>query len=224
MSGGIDLAVLERDIATARGAAQEVVGRPALGVRPVEPGTGGRAWMAAFPGPAFLCLGSDLAAERSLARVRDVAQALVVAELAEDALDADALRGLGPRVRVLARWRADLPAAIEALERAAAASVLLADWRDAPGRIVASLVEVDGGAVLQQRAHAAYATFAGVTEPLVARQDRLDPGMLAALAAVEQAAAEAGLATSLGGMLGEAAPRVAEAADEMASLHVVPLL
>lgn len=223
MSGHIDLPALERDITAAGEAAQAVAGRAMEGLRPVHPGTGDRAWMVAFPGPAFLCLRSDLVAEASLMRVRDVAQALVVAELVEEVVDADALRDLAPQVQVLARWRHEVPAAVEALERAVAAAEQLAGWRDAPARIVASLVEVDAAAALQERAHAAYATFAGVTEPLVARQGELDRGMLAALVAVEQAAADAGLGMSLAGMLGEAAPRVAEAADEMAALHVTPL-
>lgn len=223
MSGDIDVPALERDMTAAREAAEAVAGRAIEGLRPVHPGTGDRAWMVAFPGPAFLCLRDDLVAEPSLARVRDVAQALVVAELVEEVVDADALLGLAPHVQVLARWRDDLPAAVEALERAVVACGQLAEWRDAPSRILASLVEVDAAALMQERAHAAYATFAGVTEPLVARQGELDQGMLAALVAVEQAAADAGLGMSLGAMLGEAAPRVAEAADEMAALHVTPL-
>jgi hypothetical protein len=56
---------------------------------------------------------------------------------------------------------------------------------------------------IQGRAHAAYATFASVTEPLVQRQDELPATLLSALVAVEQAASAAGLGASLGGMLGE---------------------
>lgn len=67
------------------------------------------------------------------------------------------------------------------------------------------------------------ATFAAVTEPLVARQHELPPDLLASLVAVEQAAADAGLGTSLGGMLGEGMPGIVEAADEMAAAHVTPL-
>lgn len=223
MSGPVDVALLERQMADARDAAQALAGSPMAGLRAVRPGTGGRAWMVAFDGPAFLCLDDALAPVTGIARVRDVAQALLAAEVVDEMVDADALRAVRPHVDALGRYADQLPAAVQALHRAADAADALAAWRDEPGRIVASLVDIDAAALLQQRAYAAYATFAGVTEPLVARQHELDQGLVAALVAVEQAASQAGLGASLGALLGEAMPGFVEAADEMAAAHITPL-
>ena len=99
----------------------------------------------------------------------------------------------------------------------------LAEWRDAPERIVASLVAMDAAVGMQERAHAAYATFVGVTEPLVSRQDELDRELLAALASLEQAAGQAGLGASLGKVVGEGMGAIVEAADELAAAHLTPL-
>ena len=88
---------------------------------------------------------------------------------------------------------------------------------------MASLVDIDAAVLIQARAHSAYATFAGVTEPLVARQQELAPELLAALVAVEQAASDAGLGMALGKVLGEGMPGIVEAADEMAAAHITPL-
>ena len=116
-----------------------------------------------------------------------------------------------------------MKAAVEALGRAADAADALAEWRDDPRRIVASLVDLDEATAIQERAHAAYATFAGVTEPLVERQDSLDAALVTALVDVERAADAAGLGASLGKLLAEAMPGIVEAADEMARAHVTPL-
>ena len=90
-------------------------------------------------------------------------------------------------------------------------------------RIVASLVAMDAAVGMQERAHAAYATFVGVTEPLVSRQDELDRELLAALASLEQAAGQAGLGASLGKVVGEGMGAIVEAADELAAAHLTPL-
>jgi hypothetical protein len=223
MSGPFDIDALAAEMAAARDAAEALAARPMAGLRAVRPGTGGLAWLVAFEGPAFLCLGADLRPVGSLARVRDVAQASLAAEVVEDMVDADALRALRPHVDVLAPWRADMPAAVDALGRAAGAAEDLAEWRDAPERIVASLVAMDAAVGMQERAHAAYATFVGVTEPLVSRQDELDRELLAALASLEQAAGEAGLGASLGKVVGEGMGAIVEAADELAAAHLTPL-
>lgn len=223
MTGGFDPQALAARMGDARDAAEAVAGRRMMGLRAVAPGTGGLAWLVAFEGPAFLCLDEQLRPAESLARVRDVAQASLAAEVVEEMVDADALRALAPATAALDAWRADLPAAVEALDRAAAHAGALADWRDAPERIVASLVELDAAVAMQERAHAAYATFVGVTEPLVERQDQLDAQLLVALTAVEQAAGAAGLGGSLGKMMGQGMGGLAEAADEMAGGHLTPL-
>lgn len=223
MSGPLDLRALEADMVAARGAAEALAGRAMAGLRAVLPGTGGRAWMVAFDGPEFLCLDHSLAPVDDIARVRDVAQALLAAEVVDEMVDAPALRALRPHVDALAPFEGDLPTAIQALGRAADACDELAEWREQPDRIVASLVDIDAAVLIQARAHSAYATFAGVTEPLVARQQELAPELLAALVAVEQAAADAGLGAALGKVLGEGMPGIVEAADEMAAAHITPL-
>lgn len=223
MTGGVDAHALAARMADARDAAEALAGRPMIGLRAVAPGTGGLAWLVAFDGPAFLCLDEALRPAEALARVRDVAQASLAAEVVEEMVDADALRALAPAAAALDAWRAEIPAAAEALGRAAAHASALAGWRDAPERVVASLVEIDAAVTMQERAHAAYATFVGVTEPLVERQDQLDAGLLNALAAVEQAAGAAGLGGSLAKMMGQGMGGIAEAADEMAASHLTPL-
>ena len=223
MSGDLDIARMEGDMMAAREAAVGVAGVPMLGLRAVRPGAGGRAWLVALEGPAFLCLDDALDPEPSLTRFRDVAQAGLAAELVDDAVDAAALRAYRAPADAMAAWAGDMPAAVEALGRAAAAADELATWREDPRRIIASLVDLDEAAAIQERAHAAYATFAGLTEPLVERQDSLDPALLQGLIEVERAADAAGLGASLGKMLAEAMPGIVEAADEMARAHVTPL-
>lgn len=223
MSGDLDIARMEGDMMAAREAAVGVAGVPMLGLRAVRPGAGGRAWLVALEGPAFLCLDDALDPEPSLTRFRDVAQAGLAAELVDDAVDAAALRAFRAPADAMAGWVGDMPAAVEALGRAAAAADDLATWREDPRRIIASLIDLDEAAAIQERAHAAYATFAGLTEPLVERQDSLEPSLLQALIEVERAADAAGLGASLGKMLAEAMPGIVEAADEMARAHVTPL-
>lgn len=223
MSGGLDIARMEGDMMAAREAAVGVAGVPMLGLRAVRPGAGGRAWLVALEGPAFLCLDDALDPEPSLTRFRDVAQAGLAAELVDDAVDAAALRAFRAPADAMAAWVADMASAVEALGRAAAAADELATWREDPRRIIASLIDLDEAAAIQERAHAAYATFAGLTEPLVERQESLDPALLQALIEVERAADAAGLGASLGKMLAEAMPGIVEAADEMARAHVTPL-
>lgn len=223
MSGDLDIARMEGDMMAAREAAVGVAGVPMLGLRPVRPGTGGRAWLVALEGPAFLCLDDALDPETSLARFRDVAQAGLAAELVDDAVDAAALRAFRAPATAMDAFANDLSAAVDALARAADAADELAAWREDPRRVVASLVDLDEAAAIQERAHAAYATFAGVTEPLVERQGSLDPALLQALIEVERAADAAGLGASLGKMLAEGMPGIVEAADEMARAHVTPL-
>lgn len=223
MTGTFDPHVLAMQMAAARDAAEARAGSSMLGLRAVAPGTGGMAWLVAFEGPAFLCLDQALQPAVSLARVRDVAQASLAAEVVEEMVDADALRAVVPAAAALQEWRGELAAAVEALERAAGNATALADWRGAPERVIASLVALDAAVALQERAHAAYATFVGVTEPLVERQDQLDSRLLAGLSAVEQAAAAAGLGASLGKLMGQGMGGIAEAADEMAASHLTPL-
>ncbi len=223
MTGPAPALGMDDRAAAARDAAQALAGRPPLALRAVAPGTGGTAWMAGFGDARFLCLDEDLQPVTSLTRVQDIAQTAVATEVVEERLDGSALRALRGPVEVLAARGWDLPTAVEALGRAVGAAEDLAAWREDPEREVASLVAMDAAIGIQQRAHAAYATFAALTEPLVQRQDELDTDLLAALVAVEQAAADAGLGASLGAMLGEGMGGIAEAADEVARGHLTPL-
>ncbi|MSO45079.1 MAG: hypothetical protein EXQ74_07250 [Thermoleophilia bacterium] len=204
-------------------AAEAVGGRAVIGVRPVDPGTGGRAWVVALEGPSYLVLGANLAPVTSLTRARDVAQTGLAAEVVEDTVDSDALRVFITTVGDLFPFDAEMPVALAALRRCAAACRDLADWRDDPARAVASMVGIDAAVAIQGRAHAAYAGFVSATEPLVEQQTALDPDLLGALTAVESAAAAAGLGAPLGGMLGAGAASLMAAADEMAQGHLTPL-
>jgi hypothetical protein len=223
MSGEIDIGRLGDAMRDAAAAADAAAGRPMLGLRAVRPGTGGLSWLVAFPGPAFLCMDESLRPESSLSRMRDVAQANLACEVVDEMVDAGALRALRPHGEVLAGVAPHLSAAVDALRRSSDACEALAEWRDAPERIVASLVALDEAVSIQARAHAAYATFASVTEPLVQRQAELAPEVLSALVAVERAAEDAGVGVSLGGALGEGMGGIVEAADEMARGHLTPL-
>jgi archaellum biogenesis protein FlaJ (TadC family) len=99
----------------------------------------------------------------------------------------------------------------------------LADWREDPLRVIASLVALDDAIARQDRARAAYASFVGATEPLVAKQDELAPDFVRALGAVESAAAAAGLADALGGVVAAGMDAIEEGADEMTAAHITPL-
>jgi len=211
--------------AVAQAAATAVApGRPIVGLRAIDTGTGGRAWLVAFEGPAFLCMDDAGHPAASRTRACDIAQAALAAEIVEEAVDATALRAMRGAADGLAAAAAGVPsAAVEALSRAADHARALAEWREAPERGEASLIALDAAIGLQERAHAAYATFVSLTDPLAGRQGDLEADVLAALVAAEEAAAAAGLGASLGAMMGEGMAGIATAADEIAALHVTPL-
>ncbi len=214
---------LSSDLESAVAAAIEVAGMEPLGLRPVEPGTGGRGYVVAFDGPAFLCLNTDLKPERSAARADELARAVLLVENAEELLDPVALRALAPAVAALAPWEADLTMALDALSRAGEAALYLAEWREDDLRAVASLVALDDAIGRQNRARGAYAAFVGATETLVAQQESLDTAMVQALGAAESAAAAAGLADSLGGVLAASMGVIEDGAAEMMAAHLTPL-
>ncbi len=214
---------LSSDIESAVAAAIEVAGMEPLGLRPVEPGTGGRGYVVAFDGPAFLCLNTDLKPERSAARADELARAVLLIESAEELLDPVALRALTPAVEALAQWEEDLTMALHALSRAGEAALHLAEWREDHLRAVASLVALDDAIGRQNRARGAYAAFVGATETLVTQQESLDTAMVQALGAAESAAAAAGLADSLGGVLAGSMGLIEEGAAEMMAAHLTPL-
>lgn len=221
---GDSVTLLLADLTAACDAGQAMVGREVLGLRAVEPGTGGRSYLVAFDGPSFLCLDGSFGAERSLVRVRAVAHAGLVVEHAEALIDPAALRAVGPISVRLAPWEEQVPAAVAALRRAAAAADDLAEWREDPLRAVASLPALDDALIRHERVRGAYAAFVQATDPLVERQDSLDAGLLQVLTEVESVAATAGLAAPLAGFLAQSMQAIGEGADEMVAAILTPLV
>lgn len=212
------------DLAAARDAAQAITDRQALGLRAVEPGTGGRSYVVAFDGPGFVCLNEVCEPEPSLVRMRSVAHACLVVEHAEVLLDPAALRAVGPTAVRLEPWEGELHTAVAALHRAAVAADDLADWRDDPLRAIASLPALDDALIRHERVRGAYAAFVKATDQLVERQDSLGADLLQVLTEVEAVAGRAGLGASLAGVLAQSMDRLAEGADEMVGASLTPLI
>jgi hypothetical protein len=210
-------------LGAARDAAAAIAGRPAIGVRAVEPAHGRRSYLCAFPGPAFLCLDDRLAAERDPRRVREAASASLLWEQVESLVDAASLRDLAAAIgRLLARG-GDPPEVAESLEVVAARALDLARWRDDPARAVASVPGLDRATALQERLVGAYRRFLRASEPLVEVQDRLDPGLVDALRDVEQSAGPAGAAERLADRLAAAMPETEDGADQVVRAHLTRL-
>ncbi len=144
-------------LASAHAAAAGLAGRPPLGVRAVEPAEGRRSYLAAFEGPAFLCLTGDLAAEIDERRAREAASASLLWETVEALVDAAALRELARAVGGFLALGGDPAAVAQALEVVAMRALELAAWREAPLRALASLPALDEGVALQERLVGAYA-------------------------------------------------------------------
>jgi hypothetical protein len=210
-------------LGAARDAATALAGRPAIGVRAVEPAHGRRSYLCAFEGPAFLCLDDRLAAVRDARRVREAASASLLWEQVESLVDAASLRDLAAAVgRLLARG-GDPPEVAASLEVVAARALDLARWRDDPARAVASVPDLDTATALQERLVGAYRRFLRASEPLVEVQDRLDAGLVDALRDVEQSAGPAGAAERLADRLGAAMPETEHGADQVVRAHLTRL-
>ncbi len=226
MTGAPDEAALRHlveRLGAARDAAAAIAGRPAIGVRAVEPAHGRRSYLCAFEGPAFLCLDDGLAAERDARRVREAASASLLWEQVEALVDAASLRDLAAAIgRLLAR-RGDPPEVAESLEVVAARALDLARWRDDPRRAVASVPDLDRATALQERLVGAYRRFLRASEPLVEVQDRLDAGLVEALRDVEQSAGPAGAAERLADRLAAAMPETEDGADQVVRAHLTRL-
>ncbi len=69
----------------------------------------------------------------------------------------------------------------------------------------------------------AYARFVRASDPLVERQDSLDPGLIAALRSVEESAARAGAAERLADQLARAMEECDEGAGQMVAANLVRL-
>jgi hypothetical protein len=222
-AGEAALRELVERLGAARDAATALAGRPAIGVRAVEPAPGRRSYLCAFEGPAFLCLDDRLAAERDARRVREAASASLLWEQVEALVDADSLRDLAAAVgRLLARG-GDPSEVAASLEVVAARALDLARWRDDPARAVASVPDLDTVTALQERLVGAYRRFLRASEPLVAVQDRLDAGLVDALRDVEQAAGPAGAAERLADRIGAAMPATEDGADQVLRAHLTRL-
>ncbi len=227
MSGGSPeeaaLRALVDDLSAARDAAAAAAGRAPLGVRAVEPAHGGRSYLCAFEGPAFLCLDARLAPERDPRRVREAAAASLLWEQLEALIDAASLRDLAGAIgRLLARG-GDPPEVAGSLEVVAARALELARWRDDPLRALASVPELDRAVALQERLVGAYRRFLRASEPLVEVQDRLDAGLVEALGDVERSAGPAGATERLAERLAAALPEGDHGADQMVRAHLTRL-
>ncbi len=217
------IAALVEDLGRAREAASAVAGRPPLGVRAVEAAPGRRGYVAAFEGPAFLCLAGDMRAEGDGARAREAAQASLLWEHVEGLVDADALRALAVAAgRVLALGR-DPEGVLAPIGTVASRALDLVAWREEPLRALASMPDLDRAVALQERLVGAYARFVRLSEPLVAVQDTLDGEFLEALGELERAAGRAGAGRRLADELAAALPDCREGADEMAAAHITRL-
>jgi hypothetical protein len=217
------LRALVEDLGAARDAAAGLAGRPPLGVRAVETAHGRRAYLCAFEGPAFLCLDARFAPERDARRVREAASASLLWERLEALVDAEALRELAAAIgRLLARG-GDPPEVAASLEVVAARALDLASWREEPGRALASIPELDRVTALQERLVGAYQRFLRASEPLVERQDRLDPGLVEALGDVERGAGPAGAGERLAEGLAAGLPESEDGADQVVRAHLTRL-
>lgn len=214
---------LVEGLVSARDAATALAGLPPVGVRAIEAAPGRRGYVAAFDGPRFLCLDGALAAERSLRRARETASAGLLWEHAEWLVDPDALRELARAIGRLLALGDDPAGILPSLEVVAARALELAAWREAPLRALASLAELERGAAVQERLNGAWSRFVRASEPLVARQDALDPRTVEALGDVERAAGAAGAAERLADRLAAALPDCEEGAEQMVAAHVTRL-
>lgn len=207
----------------ARDAADRIADRSSLGLRAVEAEPGRRSYVAAFEGPAFLCLAGDLTAETSAHRARQAASASLLWEYAEARVDAEALRALVQAIGRLLALGGEPAEVAEPLEVVAARALELAAWRDDPLRAVASVPDLDVASRLQERLVGAYARFVRASDPLVERQDSLDPELIAALRAVEEAAGAAGAGERLAEQLARALEECDEGAGQMVAANLVRL-
>lgn len=207
-------------LGAARDAAAAVAGEAPLGVRAVEAAAGRRSYVAAFPGPAFLCLDERLAPEPDARRARETASATLLWEHVEAIVDPDALRDLASAIGRLLALGGDPPEVTGPLETVAARALELAAWREDPLRAVASLPDIDEGAAVQERLCGAYARFMRASDPLVAVQDTLPDALIGTLRDVEEAAARAGAADRLADRLAAVMPECEDGAEQMLAAAV----
>ena len=209
-------------LGAARDAAAALSGRPPLGVRAVEAVSGRRAYIAAFEGPAFLCLTDELTPESDARRARETASASLLWEHVEVLVDPEALRDLAGAIGRLLALGGDPPEVARTLETVAARALELAAWREYPMRAVASVPDMDEGAAVQERLAGAYARFMRSSEPLVRVQETLPTDLIEALRGVEEAAVRAGASDRLADRLAGAMSECEDGAEQMLASPAAP--
>lgn len=214
---------LARELTEAAEAAEAAAGRAPLGIRAVEPLDGRRWYLAAFEGPAFLCLDRELATERDVRRVRAAASASLLVEAVEALLPPDELRYFSEAGARLIAQATDSPQLDAALQETGQAILTLLAWREDAQREVASVAAVDTAVALQERAFDAYGRYVAASETLVTRQDELAPDLVSALRVYEEAAGRAGVAEKLASRLADAMTDCEEGAEQVAAAHLVAL-
>jgi hypothetical protein len=204
-------------------AASALVSQDALGLRAVEPIPGRRWYLCAFAGPAFLCIRRDLAPESRSAQVREVAAGSLLVERAEVIVDAAELRylaGAAGRLLAAAGEPGDLE---ESIELVAHRALQIAAWRESPQREVASVAALDTAVALQEHFLTAYGRFVALSQPLVERQDELEPDVVSGLRVFEEAAGRAGIGEPLASRLGATIEDCDEGARQVVAAHLLPL-
>lgn len=209
------------ELTEAREAAVRIVGREPLGLRAVEPAPGQRWYLCAFDGPSFLCLDVTLRPEAEHGRIREVASGNLLIERAEGLIDSAELSYLAGAAGRLLAATAEPAEVTASLEAVAQRALEMAAWRESPQREVASVAALDTAIALHERFHRAYGHFVSVSQPLVEKQDELDPELVSGLRVFEEAAGRAGVGDSLARILGQIVEDCAEGAEQVLSSLVV---
>jgi hypothetical protein len=197
--------------------------RSLLGLRAVEPLLGQRWYLCAFDGPSFLCLKRDLSVEKNSKQVREVAAGSLLVERAEAIIDAAEIKYLASaagRLLAAAGEPGDLE---ESIELVAHRALQLAEWRESAQREVASVAALDTAVALHEAFSKAYGEFVSRSQPLVERQDELEPEVVSGLRVFEEAAGRAGIGEPLATRLGATLEDCDEGAAQVLAAHVLPL-
>lgn len=212
---------LVAELEQARAAAARLAGAEPLGLRAVEPTPGRRWYLCAFEGPAFLCLDVALRPESEHARIREVASGSLLVERAESVIDATELTYLAGAAGRLLAATGEPPEVAASLESVAQRALEMAAWRESPQREVASVAALDTAVALHDRFQRAYGNFVAVSQPLVERQDDLDPELVSGLRVFEEAAGRAGVGEALAPLLGRSVEDCDEGAEQVLASLVV---
>ncbi|MDH3227307.1 MAG: hypothetical protein OEM67_09510 [Thermoleophilia bacterium] len=204
-------------------AALGLVSRGVIGVRAVEPIPGRRWYLCAFDGPAFLCVRRDLAPESRTAQVREVAAGSLLVERAEAIVDAAELKYLAGAAGRLLAAAGDPDDLEESIQLVAHRALQLAAWRESVQREVASVAALDSAVSLHESFAKAYGAFVALSQPLVERQDELEPNVISSLRVFEKAAGRAGVGEPLASRLGATIGDCDEGATQVVVAHLLPL-